>query len=449
MDLRTQIATALDAADLTGGDYLTKGGGSWPSAFAVSDLAVAAIGAACAEVAALSGRPNPLTIDRRLASLWCDLTVQPQGWNLPPVWDDLAGNYRAADGFIRLHTNAPHHKAAALRALDCASDRATVDTDVAALSAADLERAVVAEQGCAARMMSLRDWRAHPQGRAVQAEPLIHWSGRPAVAAAWSLGPLSQADARPLAGLKVLDLTRVLAGPICTRTLAGFGAQVLRIDPPGWGEALVETEVTPGKGLATLDLKSNAGRAAFLSVLAEADVLIHGYRKGALDGLGLDDEVRRSVNPGLIDVALNAYGWTGPWADRRGFDSLVQMSSGIAHQGMIWKGTDVPTPLPVQALDFATGYLMAAATVRAVRIKRQSGEIMSARLSLARTSALLASVPTDNDGAAFAPITDTDLSPETELTDWGSARRICFPADMPMRWSTPARRLHSDLPRWD
>lgn len=445
MNVRTQIAAALDVAGLTGADYLTEGGGSWPSAFAVSDLAVASIGAACAEVAALVGRAAPVVIDRRLASLWCDLTVQPQGWDLPPVWDDLAGSYSAADGFIRLHSNAPHHKAAALRALDCGSDRATVEAVVAKMSILDLERAVVAEQGCAARMMSLQDWRVHPQGKAVHAEPLIHWLARPAIAAAWSPGPASH----PLVGLKVLDLTRVLAGPICTRTLAGFGAQVLRIDPPGWGEALVETEVTPGKRLATLDLKSPTGRVTFLSLLAEADVLIHGYRKDALDGLGLGDDVRRSVNPGLIDVALNAYGWTGPWADRRGFDSLVQMISGIAHQGMIWKGAGVPTPLPVQALDFATGYLMAAATVRALRIKAQSGEIMSARLSLARTSALLASVPTDNDGVVFAPITDADLSPEVEPTDWGPACRIRFPADMPMRWSTPARRLHSDLPRWD
>jgi hypothetical protein len=97
VNLRTQVGAALDAGGLTGPDYFTQGGGSWPSAFAVSDLAVAAIGAACAEVAALSGRSAPVMIDRRLASLWYDLTVQPLDWDLPPVWDNLAGNYRAAD----------------------------------------------------------------------------------------------------------------------------------------------------------------------------------------------------------------------------------------------------------------------------------------------------------------------------------------------------------------
>lgn len=445
MGMRAQITAALDAAGLSSAVYETSGGGSWPSAFAVSDLAVVSIGATCAELTALSGRDASVKIDRRLASLWFGFSVQPQGWDLPPVWDDLAGNYRAKDGFIRLHTNAPHHKAAALRALNCKADRATVEVAVALWSASDLESAIVAENGCAARLMSLDDWCAHPQGRAVNSEPLIAWARHSAGDATWSIGPTS----RPLVGLKVLDLTRVLAGPVCTRTLAGFGADVLRIDPPEWGEALVETEVTPGKRLATLNLKTKAGHDIFLSLLKEADVFVHGYRKDALEGLGLGEGIRRAVNPGLIDVALNAYGWTGPWSGRRGFDSLMQMSTGIAHKGMIWKNSDSPVPLPVQALDFATGYLMAAAVLRALRVQMETGEGLSARLSLARTSALLTSVPADNNGVEFAALTDADLSTVIENTDWGPARRIRFPADIPMGWSTPARRLHSDLPRWD
>jgi hypothetical protein len=445
MGLTEQITAALSVAGLGPTRFNETGEGSWPSAFAVSDLAVAAIGAACAEVASLSGRKTPVDINRRLASLWFSLTVQPQGWDLPPVWDDLAGVYRASDGFIRLHTNAPHHKAAALRTLNCKADRSAVEATVAKWSASALETAIVAQNGCAARLMSLDDWRAHPQGRAVNSEPLIAWTRHSAAPATWVSGPTSY----PLTGLKVLDLTRVLAGPVCTRTLAGFGADVLRIDPPGWGEALVETEVTPGKRLATLDLKTAADREIFLSRLKEADVLVHGYRKDALETLGLGADVRRAANPGLIDVALNAYGWAGPWSDRRGFDSLMQMSSGIAHTGMIWKNSDTPVPLPVQALDFATGYLMAAAVLRALRVRLETGEALSARLSLARTSALLASVPADNDGAGFDPVTDDDVSAGVEHTDWGPARRIRFPADLPMSWSTPARRLHSDPPRWD
>ncbi|MEL6687045.1 MAG: CoA transferase [Pseudomonadota bacterium] len=444
MTFQAQISSALDQEWLSSPNYHEIGEGSWPSAFAVSDLAVASIGAACAELAALSGRSDPITINRRLASLWFSFTVQPQGWDLPPVWDDLAGIYKAADGFVRLHTNAPHHKAAALRALGCSSDRSAVEATVSQMSADAVEQAVVAEQGCAARLMSLEEWRTHPQGQAVGAEPLIAWADQGEVETSWQEG----SAARPLGGLKILDLTRVLAGPVCTRTLAGFGANVLRIDPPGWGESLVETEVTPGKRLATLDLKTEAGRETFLALLKEADVLVHGYRRDAFDRLGLGEEARREVNPSLIDVALNAYGWTGPWSTRRGFDSLVQMSSGIAHAGMVWKGADAPVPLPVQALDFATGYLMAAAVLRALRIRQNEGRILSARLSLARTSALLASMPADNDGMAFALVGDDDIDPALEMTDWGPTKRLRFPANLPMSWDSPARRLHSDPAVW-
>ena len=431
MGLRAQISDALDAAGLSGADYNEVGEGSWPSAFAVSDLAVASIGAACAELAALTERKDPVRIDRRLASHWFSLTVQPQGWELPPVWDDLAGVYPALDGFVRLHTNAPHHKAAALRALGCEADRAAMEVRISQMTAQAVQDAVVADIGCAARFMSLAEWTEHPQGQAVAAEPLIDWHEHGKAASMWRPG----ASDRPLAGLKVLDLTRVLAGPVCTRTLAGFGADVLRIDPPGWGEALVETEVTPGKRLATLDVKTSDGLRMLQTLLSEADVLVHGYRRDALDALGLGGDERRVINPGLIDVALNAYGWTGPWSARRGFDSLVQMSSGIAHQGMVWKGADAPVPLPVQALDFATGYLMAAVVIRALRLKLKTGRASSARLSLARTSALLASVPADNDGCLFSPVSKADLTYDVEMTDWGPARRVKFPADLPMRWS--------------
>lgn len=444
MTIRAQVAEALDTAGLQSQPLSETAEGSWPSAFAVSDLAVAAIGAVCSELASLIGRDDPIVIDRRLASLWCDLTIQPQGWSLPPVWDDLAGIYQARDGFIRLHTNAPHHRAAVLRALGVAADRQTVEAAVASWEADALEAAVVKENGCAARLMSLTDWCAHPQGRAVNAEPLMTWSQSGKAEAVCSPGPSD----RPLTGLKVLDLTRVLAGPVCTRTLAGFGADVLRIDPPGWSEPLVEMEVTPGKRLATLDLKTRAGKDRFLELLSQADVFVHGYRNGALDALGLGEDIRRATNPGVIDVALNAYGWTGPWSHRRGFDSLVQMSSGIAHRGMEWKGTDRPVSLPVQALDFATGYLMAATVLRALRVRAETGDVLMARLSLARTSALLASVPADNDGSAMEPVTESDLSADLEQTDWGPARRIRFLTNLAMDWSTPARRLHSDAASW-
>jgi len=219
------------------GAWREVGEGSLPSAFAVSDLAAASFGvvgeAVLALGAALGAGKAAVTVDRRRAALWFSPSITPEGWALPPVWDELAGDYRTADGWIKLHTNAPHHRAAALRALDARPTRDAVAGAVASWRATDLEAAVLAEGGVAAEMRSLADWAAHPQGAAVAAEPLVAWDApRPGRIRDWGGRP-----ERPLHGLRVLDLTRILAGPVATRTLAGFGAEVLRIDPPDWEDA--------------------------------------------------------------------------------------------------------------------------------------------------------------------------------------------------------------------
>ena len=149
-----------------------------------------------------------------------------------------------------------------------------------------------------------------------------------------------------------------------TRFLAAYGAAALRIDPADWEEPSVVTEMTRGKRCAHLALNTSAGLEQFLVLVRTADVLVHGYRPGAMTGLGLGEDTQLECNPALINVSLCAYGWTGPWSQRCGFDSLVQMSSGIVHQGMLAFNSSKPYPLPVQALDHATGYLMAAAVLK-------------------------------------------------------------------------------------
>jgi crotonobetainyl-CoA:carnitine CoA-transferase CaiB-like acyl-CoA transferase len=420
------------------------GSGDWPSAFPVSDLACASIAAAALAVAELvaarRGAHLPrVTIDRRLTSLWFGMTIAPQGWELPPTWDAIAGDYPTSDGWIRLHTNAPHHRAAALEALGVPGEREPVAAAVAGWEKAALQEAVVAAGGCAAAMHDAAEWAAHPQGAAVAAEPLI-WQGESGTARPLPDGP----DTRPLAGLRILDLTRIFAGPVATRFLAGFGATVLRIDPPGWEEPTLAPEVTPGKRCARLDLKSAAGAERLRHLIAEADILVHGYRPGALDGLGLGAEARRALNPGLIDVSLCAYGWTGPWAGRRGFDSLVQMSSGIAATGAAWAGDAKPKPLPVQALDHATGYLMAAATIRGLTRRALAGKGSAWRTSLARTARLLADLPAETPTGDLPPPADADYSTASEPTGWGPARRLRPPAALEactMRWDSPATPL--------
>lgn len=427
-------------------DVAFEGEGSLPSVFAVSDLAAASVGAAALAVASVAGSPRPeVRVDRRLSSFWFASSFKPDGWTPPPAWDPVAGDYQAADGWIRLHTNAPRHRAAALAVLGVGPDRDAVQGAVRAWKAEALEGEVVARGGCAAAMRPLADWRAHEQGRAVTAEPLA-WTE---IAGDRGRSRAAPDPLRPLAGIRVLDLTRVLAGPTATRFLAGFGAEVLRIDPPDWDEPALEPDVTLGKSCARLDLHDPSVRDRLLALLSEADVLVHGYRPGALDGLGLDPATRRRVRPGLVDVCLDAYGWTGPWAGRRGFDSLVQMSAGIAHAGMAQAGADRPVPLPVQALDHATGYMVAAAA--ALGLARGCGS--HTRVSLARTAALLAgsAAGAGDGGRALGKPQEADYAEGREATVWGPLMRLRPPASVGaavMRWDRPAGPLGSSPPAW-
>ena len=313
--------------------------------------------------------------------------------------------------------NAPHHRDAALAVLGVAAEKDAVAREVSRWAADNLETAVMSGRGCAATMRSIAEWKVHPQGQAVAGEPLLHLSiGDTFSPRDWKMSPFK--------GVRVLDLTRVLAGPVATRFLAGLGAEVLRIDPPWCDEPVVVLEVALGKRCAPIDLRQASKRELFEHLLKGADVLIHGYRPDALARLGFDAEHRQELSPGLVDVTLDAYGWTGPWKGRRGFDSLVQMSSGIADAGMKETGKNRPTPLPVQALDHSVGYLMAAAAIRGLTNRLKTGAGYQARTSLARMAAMLICQPIAHTRKAIAPETPNDLSENVEKTAWGPARRI-------------------------
>jgi crotonobetainyl-CoA:carnitine CoA-transferase CaiB-like acyl-CoA transferase len=230
-------------------------------------------------------------------------------------------------------------------------------------------------------------------------------------------------EEQPLAGVRVLDLTRVIAGPVCTRFLGAYGADVLRIDPPGFAEvpALVP-EVTPGKRCAALDLRSPAGRLRFTQLVTQAHVVVSGLRRGALPGLGFGPDRLRELNPGLITARLNAYGWDGPWSGRRGFDSLVQMSCGIAHLD----ADSAPSPLPVQALDHASGYFLAAAVCRALADLVRTGVPSDIRTSLVATANRLMELPLPAGPGRTDPDWPDGLF-EAVPTAWGPARRVRVP----------------------
>jgi CoA-transferase family III len=443
-------ATYADPARIENIDI--AGTGNLPSVFATSDLAAAGVAAAAAAVAELidvkHGAKAKVRVDRRLASMWYGFSIRPHGWELPPPWDSVGGDYLAQDRWIRLHTNAPHHREVALTVLGVAPDKDAVAQAVAGWNAGELEATIVGNGGCAAAMYSVGEWLGHPQGRAVALEPLL--TLLPSSEGAKAEWPIPRE--RPLAGIRVLDLTRVLAGPVATRFLAGFGADVLRIDPPGWDEPGVVPEVSAGKRCATLNLRTIAGRQQFEALLAQADIVVHGYRPEALERLGFDAQTRRALNPGLIDVSLDAYGWTGPWHARRGFDSLVQMSTGIADAGMHVLKRDRPAPLPVQALDQTAGYILAAAAVRGLTTRLTHGNGTFARTSLARVAALLTAQDPSEPGAPFTAEGPADIGTAVEETAWGPARRLKPPLTIdgaPFTWDRPAGPLGASEPGWE
>ena len=435
-------AGIADRAQFHGGERL-------PSSFPVTELAAASIasaGLALADLLGLIDETPSIVVDNRLASLWFGFSIQPQGWTIPAAWDPLAGDYETRDGWIKLHTNALHHRNAAMHVLGCSETRDAVAKAVRRCDADELEASVIAEGGCAAALHSREKWLDHPQGCAIVREPLILWDMSEA-APPFQWTPTKE---RSLAGLRVLDLTRVLAGPVATRFLAGYGAQVLRIDPPGWFEPGVVSEVTVGKRCARLDLRQPEERRVFEQLLSTADILVHGYRSDALERLGLGADARQAIRPGLIDVSLNAYGHSGPWANRRGFDSLVQFSSGIAAAGMIWQQTAEPVSLPVQALDQATGYLMAAAAVRGIAARLRNEPLGLARLSLARTADLLWAYESERV-SGMRGVRSDDLSDDVEETEWGRAKRLKSPMHLTgcaMRWERPATSLGTSKAEW-
>ncbi|NKX74376.1 acyl-CoA transferase [Rhodobacteraceae bacterium R_SAG3] len=443
------LVTTLPAT----GTYRVTGEGHRPSLYAVSELAnasVAAVGLAMADlIEALGLAPHApeVAVDQRLASLWFGYSFRPQGWEMPSLWDPIAGDYPCADGWIRLHTNLPHHRAAALSVLGCAEARDAVAAAVLNWQGDALETAVVSAGGVAAAMRSRSDWLDHPQGAAVAQEPLIDWiKPRRVVLRDRPKACLS----RPLQGMRVLDLTRVLAGPVSTRTLAGFGADVLRIDPPDWDEPGVLQDISLGKRMASLNLQTKSGRDRLRELMSVADVLVHGYRPGALDALGLDLATRDAIAPNRVEVTLNAYGWTGPWAKRRGFDSLVQMSSGIAEAGWRWAQAEKPTPLPVQALDHATGYMMAAAVLSGVATAARGESVGVARLSLARMAEELTGLPNTLSGPEITGATGDDYASH-EDSGWGPALRLRPPLSLhgcQMCWSLPSNPSGRHPAQW-
>jgi crotonobetainyl-CoA:carnitine CoA-transferase CaiB-like acyl-CoA transferase len=428
------------------GDLEVRGRARYlPSAFDVDGLAVAAVGSAllaAAELARARGAPRPraeLDAGHVACAFASERHLLRDGAPPGPTFAPLSRFARAGDGWIRLHANYDHHRRALLAALG--SDEEHALDAVARRSAGELEEAIVAAGGAAAAVCTADAWAQHPQGRAIRDVALV--ARRPAGAPP-ALPHGGAAPRRPADGVRVLDLTRVIAGPVATRFLAALGADVLRIDPPRMPEAeLGILDTCPGKRLAGLDLRERGDAEALERLLAGADVLVQGYRPGALAALGLGEDALAERHPHLTVASLSAWGDAGPWARRRGFDSLVQAACGIA----IAEGSaDAPGALPVQALDHATGYLIAAAVLRELAARERGDRAGNVRLALAATAAELMRHRAD----AAAPAADAACDGRrVTLEHRGGALSVIAPPGSldgkPLRFAHGPR--HS-APRW-
>jgi crotonobetainyl-CoA:carnitine CoA-transferase CaiB-like acyl-CoA transferase len=370
-----------------------------PSVFRVGALAQEAVSAALTAAAGFwadrTGQAPPVVrvgVREALAAFRSERYLRLDGRALP-MWEPLSGDYATADGWVRLHCNFAHHAAAACHALGAAPERDAVARALLELAAVDAEQAVVDAGGAAAAMRTGAEWAVHPQAAAVAAEPLlavdlladgIDGGSRGRGGADSGTGGAAPDPGRPLAGVRVLDLTRVIAGPVAGRVLSSLGADVLCVRAPHLPTiAGADVDTGFGKRLRLLDLRRADDHEAFVGLVRSADVVLQSYRPGALDRLGLGAADLATIRPGIGYVSVSAYGSTGPWAGRRGFDSLVQMVTGIADAGMRAAGTDRPVPLPAQALDHAAGWLAAAGAIECVRGSRRDGVGRQARVTLA------------------------------------------------------------------
>ncbi|WP_395685758.1 CoA transferase [Caenimonas koreensis] len=317
--------------------------------------------------------------------------VEATGWfsldgQSPELWDKFSGLYRAADGWVRIHANFAHHREGALKLLQldpATAERADAERAMLAWRAVEFETAAADAGLVATALRTFSDWDASEQGRAVASQPLFTIE-RIGDAPPLQLPSLDEAQ-RPLEGIKVLDLTRILAGPVGGKALASHGADVMLVNSPHLPNIEAIADTSRGKRSAHVDLASDAGKATMRELLAQAHVFVQGYRPGGLEALGFGAQQAAAVRPGLVYVSLTAYGTLGPWSTRRGFDSLVQTATGFNHAEGEAFGDGKPRALPMQILDEATGYLIALGACAALHRQQREGGSWQVRVSLAQT----------------------------------------------------------------
>ncbi len=449
-------ADRADAVDISGGTDPVL---PTPFRIGVAGAAtLAATGLAAADLWEIrSGRHQQVAVDLRqaTASLRSGHYMKLGDGEVSHARNTIMGVYPTKDGrWSYLHCNFPNHRAAALSVLGVPEDREAVARAVLNWNAADLEEAIIAAKGAGGMVRTQAEWARHPQAAAIAALPLmeiVRIGDSPPE-------PLPPGN-RPLSGIRVLDLTRVLAGPTSARTLAEHGADVLKITGahlPNLGYQ--EFDTGHGKLSAHLDLREQRDVDTLSGLVREADVFSQGYRPGSLGGRGLSPEELTSIRPGLIYVSLCAFGHTGPWASRRGFDTVVQTVSGMTFRQAEMVPGETPEPqfYPAAAIDYCTGYLMAFGAMAALARRAREGGSWLVRISLAQVGKWivdLGEVPAAALHGVPAEFTPAELERWSMVTDTPSGRlRHLKPvvqlSETPPYWARPSVPLGYHQPVW-
>ena len=447
-----QADAALSQVSLSGSDPVL------PSSFAVgtaAQVSIAAAGLAAAELWHLRSQVRQrVSVDMRhaAAEFRSERYFRVNGASSDEIWDKIAGTYCCGDGrWVRLHTNFPHHRDGVLKLLQCEHDRASVGQALQKWAAEDFEDAAANVGLVVTAMRSFDEWDRHPQCQAVQTLPLLSIEK---IGDAPPQALPAAALQRPLDGVRVLDLTRIIAGPVCGRTLAAHGADVLLVTAPqlpAIGPLVIDTG--RGKRSCQLDLRQPDDHRTLSHLLHDTDVFLQGYRPGGLDALGFGPAAAAKKRPGIIYVSLSAYGHVGPWAGRRGFDSLVQTASGFNHTEAQAAHGEQPKPLPMQVLDHAAGYLMAAGAMSALARRVTEGGSWHVRVSLAQTGNWLRQLGRIDNGLATADNGFEQVQDLLEHSDSGFGRltAVTHAAQLsatPAYWARPSVPLGTDAASW-
>ncbi|MDH5579820.1 MAG: CoA transferase [Betaproteobacteria bacterium] len=406
--------------------------------------ALAATGIAAAVLWQLrTGRSQCVAVDLRAAAVSLKSSSYLRIDGKPPaaMWDPFSLFYPVKDGrWVRFHCNYPRHRAAALGVLGVGEDLEAAKRAAASWDGLALEDAIHAAGGCAALVRSAKEWASHLHAAAVEGQSLLEIER---IGDAPPM-PLPKAE-RPLSGVRALDLTHVFAGPTAAKTLAEHGADVLKITAaqlPDSGDIDLDTGI--GKLSAQLDLREAADVETLMKLVCETDVFSQSYRPGALASRGFSPEALAKLRPGIVYVSLSAWGTTGPWKDRRGFDSMVQCVSGMAAaQG----GADSPKLLPCSAIDYVSGYLMAFGTMVALARRAREGGSWLVRVALARTGKWIVDRGTVDAAGAVEPDASTmeTPSPAGRITHLKPVVQL---SETPPFWARPPVPLGHHRPVW-